>query len=1034
MAIKCPKCQRDNPPDAAFCAHCAAPLPSFPGLTETAPTPLVRELVSGQTFAGRFEVIEELGHGGMGRVYKVFDTRTREKIALKLLKPEVSADEAAIERFGNELRFARKISHRNVCRMYDLGDEKGTRYITMEYVPGEDLKSVLRMMGPMSPGKTLGIARQVCEGLAEAHRLGVVHRDLKPHNIMIDRDGNVRIMDFGIARSAKVKGLTGAGIVVGTPEYMSPEQMEGKEADQRSDIYTLGIILYEMVTGKLPFEGETFVSIALKQKTETPKPPKELNAQLPDDLSRLILRCLEKNPGARYQGVEEILDDLGMIDKGLPTTDKVLPLRKPMTSREITVKFSLRKLAIPVAVLAVLAAGLFVGLRLLGRRSVLAPSTGKPSLAVMTFENITGDASLDHWRKALPMLLVTDLSQSRYVRVLSSDELYDVLDRLGQLDAKDYSSKALKEIAARGRVNNILLGRLTRAGESFRLSYTLKSFGGGETVGSGWVAGQGLSSFYPMIDALTRKVKEDLKLTKIEIGGDVDVELGKITTASPEAYLLYAEGREYHNKSDYAKSLELMKKALAIDPGFAMAYRSMAMSYQNSYLLTEAQVCLEKALALSDRVSEREHLLLEAEVYGRVEKTVTRAIEAYKKFLEIYPDDSFANEKLAYIYNDYEMWDLAVERSQVAIDNKESTYYPYDYQASSYMALGRFDKAKETVEIGLRNIGENDSLHNDLSLYYLNLGKFPEALDEANKAVALSPESPFNYMTRGNLFLYQGDLARAAAEYRNILKLKTPGVQVFSTFMMASLAILKGRFAEARTLAGQCVQLLEKAGEEESANIFRELAGYSLWRSGHLREALQECARMREVAETIDSANWRRRALRDTGVVLTSMNALDQAGRVADELAALIQTAVNEKERRRLDHLRGVMALQKGDAAQAIDHLTKAVGLLAHEYSFPADEHALYLEPLAEAYYKAGDLEKSRAEFLKITALTSGRHHNGDIYARSFYMLGKIAEQLGDGARAGENYRKFLELWKDADPGLPELEDARKRLAGLKGR
>ncbi len=259
MVIKCPKCHRDNPPDAAFCAHCAAPLPSFPGLTETAPTPLVRELVSGHTFAGRFEVVEELGHGGMGRVYKVFDTRAKEKIALKLLKPEVSSDDAAIERFENELRFARKVSHRNVCRMYDLGDEKGTRYITMEYVPGEDLKSMLRMMGPMSPGKTLWIARQVCEGLAEAHRLGVVHRDLKPQNIMIDREGNVRIMDFGIARSAKVKGLTGAGIVVGTPEYMSPEQMEGKEADGRSDIYSLGIILYEMVTGKLPFEGETFV-------------------------------------------------------------------------------------------------------------------------------------------------------------------------------------------------------------------------------------------------------------------------------------------------------------------------------------------------------------------------------------------------------------------------------------------------------------------------------------------------------------------------------------------------------------------------------------------------------------------------------------------------------------------------------------------------------------------------------------------------------------------------------------------------------
>ncbi len=359
MAVKCPKCRIDNPDTSRFCAECGTELPKTKDIhiyaTETLQIPK-EELTPGSTFAGRFQVIEELGKGGMGRVYKVFDKEINAKVALKLLKPEIAPDKNSIERFRNELKVARDISHKNICRMYDLGRDAGLYYFTMEYVPGEDLRNMIRMSHQLGVGTAIIIAEQICDGLAEAHRHGTVHRDLKPSNIMIDRDGNVRIMDFGIARSIETKGMTGAGTIIGTPEYMSPEQVEGKDVDLRSDIYSLGIILYEMLTGRVPFEGDTPFAVGMKHKGEIPGDPREINPQIPEGLSRLVLKCLEKVREERYQSADELRADLETIEKGIPIAERAILKRKPMTSKEITVKFSLKKLVLPASVLIILLA------------------------------------------------------------------------------------------------------------------------------------------------------------------------------------------------------------------------------------------------------------------------------------------------------------------------------------------------------------------------------------------------------------------------------------------------------------------------------------------------------------------------------------------------------------------------------------------------------------------------------------------------------------------------------------------------------
>ncbi len=317
--MECPNCHSPNSDRARYCEECGTRLsltpenpPEGSTLTQTYPTP-ARWPVAGSVFAGRYLIIEELGMGGMGKVYRARDQKVNEVVALKLIRPEIASQPKVLERFRNELVTARRISHKHVGRMYELMEAEGIHFITMEYVPGDNLRVFIRRSREMTESAIIALAKQICEGLAEAHRLGIIHRDIKPSNIMIDHEGNAKIMDFGLARSFEGTGATSTGAVAGTPDYMSPEQVEGKELDAQSDIYSLGMVLYEMATGRLPFEGDTPYSVAIKHKLETPKPPKFYRPQISDGLNRLVLKCLAKDKRERYQNVAQIRAELDPV-------------------------------------------------------------------------------------------------------------------------------------------------------------------------------------------------------------------------------------------------------------------------------------------------------------------------------------------------------------------------------------------------------------------------------------------------------------------------------------------------------------------------------------------------------------------------------------------------------------------------------------------------------------------------------------------------------------------------------------------------
>ncbi len=1033
MDVKCPNCGTDNTQDSEFCKKCGTQIgeseeKAIP--TQTLEVPK-EELNTGSTFAGRYQIIEELGKGGMGRVYKAHDTKIKEKIALKLIKPEIAKDKKTIERFSNELRLARKIRHKNVCGMFDLGEEKGTHYITMEFVPGEDLRSLIRRIGQLPIGKSVSITKQICEGLTEAHRLGVVHRDLKSNNIMIDREGNVRIMDFGIARSLEAKGITGAGVMIGTPEYMSPEQVEGKEVDQRSDIYSLGVILYEMVTGRVPFEGDTPFTIGMKHKGETPKDPKELNSQISGDLSTLILKCLEKDKEKRYQSSGEVRSELERIEKGIPTTERIVPERKPLTSREITVTFGLKKLFIPVlAIVAVLIIALILWQVLPKKKAApLAPS-GKPSLAVMYFENNTGDEGLEYWRKALSDLLITDLTQSKYIMVLSGDRIFNILSELDQLDTKSYSTEVLRAVASRGGVNHILQGNYTKAGDVFRINAMLQNIKTGETLGSESVQGKGEESFYSMVDELTRRIKTSLKLSAEEITNDIDGEVGKITTSSPEAYKHYGEGRIYHNKGNYRESIQSMKKAIAIDPEFAMAYRSLAASSHNLGYEQERRKYIQKAMELSDRLSLRERYLIQGMFYSS-ERTGDKAIEAYNKLLKLYPDDGTGNVNLGLWYSALEEWDKAIERYKVLIKNKDESHFPYTNISEVYMFRGLYDKAKEILEYFLNNYSDNHEIHYFLASVYICENEYEHALKETEKAFNLNPVYYYT-LQKGDIYHYMGDFLKAESEYQKVLESEEKIAHLEARLGLGALYLLQGWFEKAEDQMRQRCELAEDLGAKDHEIRSLIWLGYFHLRLGNSEKALEEFDKAWNIAvdqEQISSQRW---ALYWKGLAYLQMKSVDEAQCVASELRELIEKGIHKKSIRIYHLLMGLIEFEKDNISKAVEYLEKAVRSLPYQETFPGP-HATFIYSLALAYYEAEDFDKALEEYKRIVSLTTGRLHYGDIYAKSFYMLGKIHEQQGNSAKAIEHYEKFLDLWKDADSDIAEVEDARKKLGELKG-
>jgi tetratricopeptide (TPR) repeat protein len=627
-------------------------------------------------------------------------------------------------------------------------------------------------------------------------------------------------------------------------------------------------------------------------------------------------------------------------------------------------------------------------------------------------------------------LLITKLSQSKFINVLSSDRIFGILKKLNLDESKKYSTDDLIKVANEGGASHTLSGSFMKAGENIIITLTLQQPHTGKVISSMTVPCKGEAEIFPKLDEFTKEIKAGLNLSSEQIASDFDKEVGKITTSSPEAYKYYSEARKYHLKNDYREAIQLYDKAVALDPEFAMAYRGMAAAYGNLGYVSKSREYIQKAFKLSDRVSDRERYLIQGQLYYQKENTFGQAIEAFNKLLELYPDDPMGNGYLGNIYDRLEEWDKAIEKFEIRTRIQKDVL-GIGNLGGLYAAKGLYDKAGQIYEDYLKNIADDARVHSYLGWNYLSQGKCDLAFSEADKAFLLDPKSMNSYYLKGDIFHLSGKFEEAEKEYLKILETGDKSDHLGARWGLAALYLTRGKFDRARDELKLVMGLADEFKEKSMKLNAEFVLAYIDLRLGKFEKALEETEDSIKGWIELEDLAVQRMALPWKGVLYLEMGQVGEAQKTAVELKDLIQKGLNKRAMRYSYWLEGMIDLKKANFRRAIESLNKAISLLPSQ-SNPNDEHAFFYDGLASAYYKAGNLEKAKAEYEKITALATGRTFFGDIYAKSFYILGKIAEQQRQKARAVEHYQKFLDLWKEADPGIPEIADARKRLSALK--
>jgi tetratricopeptide (TPR) repeat protein/predicted Ser/Thr protein kinase len=992
--------------------------------------------VIGRTLS-HYRIEEEISRGGMGIVYRAVDVKLNRDVALKVLPPDLVNDPEGRRRLIAEAQAASALEHPHIAVIHEIGEADGATFIAMELIRGEPLREIIAERR-LAPGRALDLAIEIAEGLCVAHDKDIVHRDLKPANVIVTGAGHAKIIDFGLAKqvgppagSVETMTETAAGIVLGTVSYMSPEQARGGKVDHRSDIFSFGIVLHEMLSGDKPFKGTNAVDI-LHAITRDPPPPlvAPVAEEAAADLRRILDKCLAKDPDERYQGMRDAIVDLRAARRRLESSAHAVSSGRVVAAAPpaaVGAAFPGSRKGWMWAAAAAVAVAVAMAAAMYARRPAPIPppvAGSKPSVAVLYFDNNTGNPSLDWLRTGLADMLVTDLSQSADIRVLSTDRLYQILKDMKRLDDKVTSSEMVKELAERARVETVVLGSFLKAGQAIRITVKLQEARSGEILTTERVDGPGEQSLFPMVDDLTRRLKRHFKTAQPE-QADRAPDLKDVTTDTVEAYRYYVEGINLHNRRQEEEAIPLLEKAVELDPRFAMALAKLAVIHSNLSHEKEAEEYAKRALENTDRLTPRERYYVEGRYYALREDTLGRAIEAFEKAVALDPDDLAARGNLVVQYAWLERYDEAIAHGEEA--RRRGFTFPgtYDVLARCYLARGEPHRGREVLEDYLRRFPNSAAGHGAMGTLLAATGAPGDALASFQKAESLAPASLWWEIGRWNVSVLTERSDQAEASARKMSASQDPYWKWEGGRSGAVVKLGQGRSRDALAALEQAARAYSDPGATTART--RVTAAHVLLETGDAAAALDQAQEARREGK-VDVADAQ--GLFFAAVAHARLGRWKEAEALAEELRRKAESAPTPKEKRRHRHLLGELLLLRGRPADAVQELERASSLLAPRGLdvLSGTEHVPIWYALATAAMAGGDDAKAEASFRRIADSTTERVPWPIPYVRSFYFLARIHEKRGENEKAREHYRRFAGYWKDGDMDRERVSEAESKL------